>query len=170
MQRKRQAQRRFPVNRYEQTDCPHANSHSLKGRSRLTGLLSRRNTASHRCYILDTGRSPSACHGLSRAYRLHILSMSFWIKKWRRLIWRLQKNHCMTSYDGIIRIRLKGRSLVTSSQPASQAPLLSNIIKAHVKVAVNLSSDKSSVQAAVVAVQHNFNKCGDFSPFHNLNN
>ena len=28
-----------------------------------------------------------------------------------------------TSYGGIIRIRLKGRSLVTSSQPASQAPL-----------------------------------------------
>ena len=29
----------------------------------------------------------------------------------------------MTSYGGIIRIRLKGRSSVTSSQPASQAPL-----------------------------------------------
>ena len=29
----------------------------------------------------------------------------------------------MTSYDGIIRIRLKGRSLITSSQPATQAPL-----------------------------------------------
>lgn len=29
----------------------------------------------------------------------------------------------MTSYDGIIRIRLKGRSSVTSSQPATQAPL-----------------------------------------------
>ena len=29
----------------------------------------------------------------------------------------------MTSYGGIIRIRLKGRSLITSSQPASQAPL-----------------------------------------------
>ena len=34
------------------------------------------------------------------------------------------KNPCvMTSYGGIIRIRLKGRSLITSSQPASQAPL-----------------------------------------------
>ena len=34
------------------------------------------------------------------------------------------KNPCvMTSYGGIIRIRLKGRSLVTSSQPALQAPL-----------------------------------------------
>ena len=34
------------------------------------------------------------------------------------------KNPCvMTSYGGIIRIRLKGRSSVTSSQPASQAPL-----------------------------------------------
>ena len=34
------------------------------------------------------------------------------------------KNHrVMTSYGGITRIRLKGRSLSTSSQPASQAPL-----------------------------------------------
>ena len=34
------------------------------------------------------------------------------------------KNPCvMTSYGGIIRIRLKGRSSITSSQPASQAPL-----------------------------------------------
>ena len=29
----------------------------------------------------------------------------------------------MTSYGGIIRIRLKGRSSLTSSQPALQAPL-----------------------------------------------
>ena len=29
-----------------------------------------------------------------------------------------KKSLCMTSYGGIIRIRLKGRSLVTSSQPA----------------------------------------------------
>ena len=29
----------------------------------------------------------------------------------------------ITSYGGIIRIRLKGRSSVTSSQPALQAPL-----------------------------------------------
>ena len=35
-----------------------------------------------------------------------------------------EKNPCiMTSYGGITRIRLKGRSLSTSSQPASQAPL-----------------------------------------------
>ena len=34
-----------------------------------------------------------------------------------------KKSLCMTSYGGIIRIRLKGRSLITSSQPASQAPL-----------------------------------------------
>ena len=34
------------------------------------------------------------------------------------------KNPCvMTSYGGITRIRLKGRSLSTSSQPDSQAPL-----------------------------------------------
>jgi len=29
----------------------------------------------------------------------------------------------MTSYDGIIRIRLKGQSSITFSQPALQAPL-----------------------------------------------
>ena len=34
-----------------------------------------------------------------------------------------KKSGNMTSYGGIIRIRCKGRSLVTSSQPASQAPL-----------------------------------------------
>ena len=34
------------------------------------------------------------------------------------------KNHCeTTSYGGITHIRLKGRSSITSSQPASQAPL-----------------------------------------------
>ena len=33
------------------------------------------------------------------------------------------KNLHVTSYGGIIRIRLKGRSSVTSSQPAPQAPL-----------------------------------------------
>ena len=35
----------------------------------------------------------------------------------------VKKPCVMTSYGGIIRIRLKGRSSVTSSQPASQAPL-----------------------------------------------
>ena len=35
-----------------------------------------------------------------------------------------KKSHCkMTSYGGITRIRLKGRSSSTSSQPAIQAPL-----------------------------------------------
>ena len=34
-----------------------------------------------------------------------------------------KKSLRMTSYGGIIRIRLKGRSLITSSQPAKQAPL-----------------------------------------------
>jgi len=32
------------------------------------------------------------------------------------------KIHLMTSYDGIIRIRLKGRSSITSSQPANKLP------------------------------------------------
>ncbi len=31
--------------------------------------------------------------------------------------------YIMTSYGGITRIRLKGRSSITSSQPAKQAPL-----------------------------------------------
>ncbi len=36
-----------------------------------------------------------------------------------------KKSLCMTSYDGIIRIRLKGRSSVTSSQPAiTSSPVL----------------------------------------------
>lgn len=34
-----------------------------------------------------------------------------------------KKSRRVTSYGGIIRIRLKGRSLMTSSQPALQAPL-----------------------------------------------
>ena len=34
-----------------------------------------------------------------------------------------KKSLCMTSYGGIIRIRLKGRSWMTSSQPAARAPL-----------------------------------------------
>ena len=34
-----------------------------------------------------------------------------------------KKSRRVTSYGGIIRIRLKGRSLRTSSQPALQAPL-----------------------------------------------
>ena len=32
------------------------------------------------------------------------------------------KIHIMTSYGGIIRIRLKGRSSITSSQPANELP------------------------------------------------
>ncbi len=35
----------------------------------------------------------------------------------------IEKLHMMTSYDGITRIRLKGRSSITSSQLAAQAPL-----------------------------------------------
>ena|GEM_PF-4972401 len=37
----------------------------------------------------------------------------------------------MTSYGGIIRIRLKGRSWMTSSQPATQAPLFLLIVIIH---------------------------------------
>lgn len=32
------------------------------------------------------------------------------------------KSLYITSYDGIIRIRLKGRSSITSSQPANELP------------------------------------------------
>ena len=43
------------------------------------------------------------------------------------------KNPCvMTSYGGIIRIRLKGRSSVTSSQPAStSSPVFISLIIIH---------------------------------------
>ena len=37
----------------------------------------------------------------------------------------------MTSYGGIIRIRVKGRSWMTSSQPATQAPLFLLIVIIH---------------------------------------
>lgn len=52
--------------------------------------------------------------------------------KKRRLMQRLpKKSHSLTSYDGIIRIRLKGRSWMTSSQPATQAPLFLLIVIIH---------------------------------------
>ena len=43
------------------------------------------------------------------------------------------KNPCvMTSYGGIIRIRLKGRSLITSSQPANtSSPVFISLISIH---------------------------------------
>ena len=44
------------------------------------------------------------------------------------------KNPCiMTSYGGIIRIRLKGRSLITSSQPAiTSSPVFISFISIHI--------------------------------------
>ena len=48
------------------------------------------------------------------------------------------KNPCvMTSYGGIIRIRLKGRSSVTSSQPASQAPLYLFLVLRYTQLSKN---------------------------------
>ena len=84
----------------------------------LTGILSRRNTASHR--------------KISRLRALPLSPPHMWfsllsqkIKKQENTFWAssCKKSLCMTSYDGIIRIRFKGRSLITSSQPATQAPL-----------------------------------------------
>jgi hypothetical protein len=56
--RKRSDQQRFPLVRqgWRSGKAPSAHGNS---RSRLAGLLSRRNTASHRCNLPDTGRSPS---------------------------------------------------------------------------------------------------------------
>ena len=45
-----------------------------------------------------------------------------------------KKSLNMTSYGGIIRIRLKGRSLMTSSQPATRAPLFCNEIIIHLLI------------------------------------
>jgi len=43
-----------------------------------------------------------------------------------------KKSWCMTSYGGIIRIRFKGRSLVTSSQPAyTSSPVFISFIIIH---------------------------------------
>ena len=80
----------------------------------LTGILSRRNTASHRVF--------------SRLRALPLSPPQMWIcsllsqkiKKQENTFSAssCKKSLCMTSYDGIIRIRLKGRSWITSSQPA----------------------------------------------------
>lgn len=79
-------------------------------RSILCGILSRWNTASLRL-IQDSRRSPSI---------RHICGYFFLNKKQETC--SCKKIEMLTSYDGIIHIRLKGRSLMTSSQPAGQAP------------------------------------------------
>ena len=75
-------------------------------RSILCGILSRWNTASLRL-IQDSRRSPSI---------RHICGYFFLNKKQETC--SCKKIEMLTSYDGIIHIRLKGRSLMTSSQPA----------------------------------------------------
>ena len=75
-------------------------------RSILCGILSRWNTASLRL-IQDSRRSPSI---------RHICGFFFLNKKQETC--SCKKIEMLTSYDGIIHIRLKGRSLSTSSQPA----------------------------------------------------
>lgn len=80
-------------------------------RSILCGILSRWNTASLRL-IQDSRRSPSI---------RHICGYFFLNKKQETC--SCKKIEMLTSYDGIIHIRLKGRSLMTSSQPAYKLPL-----------------------------------------------
>ena len=80
-------------------------------RSILCGILSRWNTASLRL-IQDSRRSPSIRH----------ICGHFFLNK-KQETCSCKKIEMLTSYDGIIHIRLKGRSSITSSQPASQAPL-----------------------------------------------
>ena len=58
------------------------------------------------------------------------------------------KNPCvMTSYGGIIRIRLKGRSSVTSSQPVLQAPLY----LFHFALYTHLSENAIGIRKVVVS-------------------
>ena len=95
----------------------------FENRSKLTGFLSRRNTASHRIF--------------TRLRALPLSPPQMWFcfppfpkdKKQENTFWAssCKKSLCMTSYDGIIRIRLKGRSSITSSQPVTtSSPLLPN--------------------------------------------
>ena len=79
-------------------------------RSILCGILSRWNTASLRL-IQDSRRSPSI---------RHICGYFFLNKKQETC--SCIKIEMLTSYDGIIHIRLKGRSSITSSQPANELP------------------------------------------------
>ena len=94
-------------------------------RSRLTGLLSRRNTASHRSHRTQ-GAPPSPPRPARNG--AHILSpvclcvCASAQQKTEAPDGASEKNHSLTSYGGITRIRFKGRSLRTSSQPATQAP------------------------------------------------
>ena len=86
---------------------PHRECDAWKIRSRLTGLLSRRNTASHRCYTRHRAL-PLCPPRFHRGCRITILCKR--VKNRRHLIGCLRKKQIMTSYGGIIRIRLKGRS------------------------------------------------------------
>ena len=95
---------------------------TFRNRSRLTGLLSRRNTASHRCHT-GPGRSPSARHGLT--VDAHFPPFCPGVQNQETPVGMSpghNKFH-MTPYGGMIRIRFKGRSDTASSQLASQAPL-----------------------------------------------
>ena len=96
---------------------------SLPVRSRLTGLLSRRNTASHRCVSgTGTGRSPSARSrsgtGAPRFSPPFEKSCKWKNGAARRAAPCHHKRTAMTTYGGITHIRWKGRSALASSQPA----------------------------------------------------
>ena len=97
-----------------------------RNRSRLAGLLSRRNTASHRCYYKTQGAPPLSAAVISRNSPSASLQKS--AKKQETPDEVSPKKQFYTSYGGIIRIRLRVEVKMTSSQPAIQAPLFCCII------------------------------------------
>ena len=104
-----------------------------KLRSRLPGLLSRRNTASHRCVFgPDTGRSPSVRSRFpgtplsSPATRPFPSKSSFWHQKNRRTQGP-RRSSDVTSCIGIARIRFGGSKRDASSQPCG-SPVVFGLI------------------------------------------
>ena len=68
------------------------------------------------------------------------------------------KNPCfMTSYGGITRIRLKGRSSVTSSQPAIQAPLYLFVKVLYIAVYVCAIGDQHKNKSSNFVDMPNYN-------------
>ena len=90
-------------------------------RSRLTGLLSRRNTASHRCAVdPDTGRSPSVRSRPGRDVRGFLLLSETSASKTGPPHGQPRfQSFVMTTYGGITHIRLRGSRRSASSQPAA---------------------------------------------------
>ena len=121
-----------------------------RNRSRLAGLLSRRNTASHRCYYKTQGAPPLSAAVISRNSPSASLQKS--AKKQETPDEVSPKKQFYTSYGGIIRIRLRVEVKMTSSQPAIQAPLflLYYYTASFVRLQVFLSDGGSSCRCVTV--------------------